>query len=70
MNPPDELKAAEQAEQLVKDYQRWLNKDWSSYDSLVVKARETETKLKQQQTQYETETTDMQLRRAALKKEL
>ena len=66
----NELKAAEQAGQLVKDYQRWLDKDWSLYDSLVVKARETEAKLKQQQNQYETEKADMQLRRDALKKEL
>jgi len=66
----DELKAAEQAEQLVKDYQRWLDKDWSLYDSLVVKVRETAAKLKQQQTRYENETADMQLRRTALKKEL
>ncbi|MDO9049614.1 MAG: ATP-binding protein [Methylobacter sp.] len=65
-----EVKTAEQAEQLVKDYQRWLDKDWSLYDSLMVKARETEVKLKQQQTRYETETADMQQRRAALKKEL
>ncbi len=66
----NELKAAEQAGQLVKDYQRWLDKDWSLYDSLVVKARETEAKLKQQQNQYETEKADMQLRRDALKKQL
>ena len=66
----DELKAAEQAEQLVKEYQRWLDKDWSLYDSQAVKARETEAELKQQQARYETETADMQQRRAALKKEL
>ena len=65
-----ELKAAEQAEQLVKDYQRWLDKDWSLYDSLLVKARETEATLQQQQCRYEDETATMQLRRSTLQKEL
>jgi hypothetical protein len=65
-----ELKAAEEAGQLVKDYQRWLDKDWSIYDSLLVKIRETEAKLKQQQNQFETEKADMQLWLDSLKKEL
>lgn len=65
-----ELKAAEEAENLVKDYQRWLAKDWSLHDGWVLKAREAEAELKRQQTRYETETADMQQRREALKKEL
>ena len=35
-----EEKAAEQAEQTVKDYQRWLDHEWSRYDGLVGKARD------------------------------
>ncbi|MDP3878066.1 MAG: ATP-binding protein [Methylobacter sp.] len=66
----NELKAAQQAEQWLKDYQRWLDKDWSLYDGLTVKVRETEAKQKQQQSQYEAEKAAMQLRRDAFKKEL
>ncbi|MGR9013580.1 MAG: ATP-binding protein, partial [Gammaproteobacteria bacterium] len=65
-----ELKAAEQADQLVKDYQRWLDKDWSLYDGLVASVRETEAKLKQLQSRYETEKAEMQQRRTALKMDL
>jgi hypothetical protein len=65
-----EEKAAEQAEQTVKDYQRWLDHEWSRYDGLVGKARDYETRQQHQQSQYETEMAQSQQRRDALKKEL
>jgi hypothetical protein len=65
-----ELKAAEEAEQTVKDYQRWLDNDWSYYDGLVAETREIEAKQQQQQSQYEAKKEDTQQRRNALKKQL
>ena len=65
-----ELSAAEQAEQTVKDYQRWLENEWSRYDTLVGKARDTEAKQQQQQSQYEAEQAQSQQRRNPLKEEL
>jgi hypothetical protein len=65
-----EEKAAEQAEQTVKDYQRWLDHEWSRYYGLVGKARDYETRQQHQQSQYETEMAQSQQRRDALKKEL
>ena len=65
-----EEKSAEQGEQTVKDYQRWLDHEWSRYDGLVVKARDTEAKQQQQQSQYETEQAQSQQRRKTLKEDL
>ena len=65
-----ELSLAEQAEQTVKDYQRWLDNEWSRYDGLVGKARDFEAQQQQQQDQYEAEMVQSQQRRDALKKEL
>ena len=65
-----ELSAAEQAEQTVKDYQRWLDNEWSRYDGLVGKARDFEAKRQQQQSQFEAEKAQMQQRRSTFKKEL
>ena len=65
-----ELSAAELAEQTVKDYQRWLENEWSRYDALVNKARDTETKRQQQQNGYEAEKAQVQQQRNRLKEEL
>ncbi len=65
-----EEKAAEQAEQTVKDYQRWLDHEWSRYDGLVRKARDFGAQQQHQQGQYEAEMAQYQQRRDALKKEL
>jgi len=65
-----ELSAAEQAEQTVKDYQRWLDNEWSRNNGLVGKARDYEAKWQQQQSLYEAEKTQAQQRRNTLKKEL
>ncbi|MDD5323225.1 MAG: ATP-binding protein [Methylococcales bacterium] len=65
-----EKKAAEQAEQTVKDYQRWLDNEWSRYDGLVGKALDREGKRQQQQNQYEAEKAQTQQRRNTLKEEL
>ncbi len=65
-----EEKAAEQAEQTVKDYQRWLDHEWSRYDGLVGKARDLGVQQQHQQSQYETEMAQSQQWRNALKKEL
>ena len=63
-----ELSAAEQAEQTVKDYQRWLENEWSRYDALVNKARDTEAKRQQQQNRYEAEKAQIQQQRNPLKR--
>jgi chromosome segregation ATPase len=65
-----ELSTAEQAEQTVKDYQRWLDNEWSRYDGLVAKACDTEAKRQQQQSLYEAEKAQTQQRCNTLKEEL
>jgi len=65
-----ELMAAEQAEQTVKDYQRWLDNEWSRYDGLISKARNDEAKRQQQQSQYEAEKAHIKQQRNRLKDEL
>ena len=65
-----ELAAAEQAQQTVTVYQRWLDNEWSRYDGLVVQARDYEVKQKQQQSLYEAEKTQSQLRARCVKKEI
>ena len=65
-----EEKAAEQAEQTVKDYQRWLDHEWFRYDGLIGKAQDFEVQQQHQQSQYEAEMAQSQQRRDALKEEL
>jgi Protein of unknown function (DUF3584) len=65
-----EITAAEQAGQIVNDYQRWQGNEWSRYDGLVNRIRDSEANRQQQQSQYEAEHNQAQQQRNHLKAEL
>ena len=66
----DAQNEAENAEQIVHQYQRWLAVDWSRYDELNNQNNELKSKLQQQQQQYEVLLAQYQQERAAQEEQL
>lgn len=64
------ISLAEQAELTVKDYQRWLERDWSRYEGLLKRSLAAHAQLAHAQNQYETEQQHYQQQRHALKQTL
>lgn len=66
----ESLAAAEKAEQLVSQYQRWLDRDWAGYDEVLDNINISTSTGQQQQQQYESLLSTYQQQREDLDKTL